>query len=281
MTEPTEQIQAASQAAVPGPAAPETAAPLTSPDQPPPRPPRPGRDTVSILIGAGAVVLVLAFAAVAFGAGRLTAPGALHEGTRWGHDAGKPVARPADRPADGRARDLRDRLGRALRGMRDLRADLPRDGLRGLRGATITAIDATTVTVESEGGWTLTVTVTDETTLLRAGDAISLADLEVGDRVVVRAVRQDDGTVTAGAIHVILPRVTGRVTETAASSITIQRRDGTTMSIVVDAETTIRVRGVADPTTVDISVGMVVVAIGTENDDGSLQALAIWAAMPG
>jgi hypothetical protein len=68
------------------------------------------------------------------------------------------------------------------------------------------------------------------------------------------------------------------VTATATDSITVQRADGTSMTIHVDASTTYQVRGVTNATLADIKVGMAVVAQGSQNADGSLQALTVKAA---
>ena len=50
------------------------------------------------------------------------------------------------------------------------------------------------------------------------------------------------------------------------------------MTIHVGSDTKYQVRGVQNATLADISVGMLIVAQGTQNTDGSLQAVAIDAA---
>jgi hypothetical protein len=71
--------------------------------------------------------------------------------------------------------------------------------------------------------------------------------------------------------------VTGQVSATTTDTITVQRADGTTMAIHVGSDTAYRVPGVANATLSDITPGMVIVAQGTQNADGSLQAVAVYA----
>jgi hypothetical protein len=222
------------------------------------------------LIGAGAALLVLAVAGIAFGASQLAAPQ---------RPAGTGTA--VDQTDDGR----RDRLGarrilrdqdrgiRLLPGDRGLRA--PGFVLGGGRAITITAINGSDLTVTATDGWTRTISVTADTTIRRAGQAITLTDLAVGDEIRFRQERNDDGSYSVNAIEVILPHVAGQVTATSADGFTVERPDGTTMTIHVGATTTYRVRGVENATLADIVVGLVVLVQGTQNADGSLEALAV------
>lgn len=237
-----------------------------------------GIDPGRVAIGGGAAILVLAVAALAFGASRLTAPGVPE--ARYHQDTGWQGSGPGLGP-----HDARGDKGRELRGARDFRdrlRDLRRQGqgarLLGLRHVTISAIDGSNVTLATEDGWTRTITVTDATTLTRAGATITLADLKVGDEVRFRQTRNDDGSYTVTAIAVILPSVAGQVTATTGDTITVQLRNGMTATVHVGSSTTYRVRGIASATLSDISVGMLIVAQGTENPDSSLEAVAVYAA---
>ena len=146
-------------------------------------------------------------------------------------------------------------------------------------GITVTAISGNDVSLETEDGWTRTITVDDETEYSKSGDEISLADLAVGDRIAFRQTLADDGTWTIDAIAVILPHVGGEVTAIDGSTITVEGRDGTTSTITVNGDTTYQVNG-DDATLADVEVGMVLVAEGTENTDGSLTATEVKAADP-
>lgn len=167
------------------------------------------------------------------------------------------------------------------------------DGLRGFGGGpgfggpghffggiTITAISGNAISLETEDGWTRTITVDSGTEYSKSGDEVSLADLAVGDRIGFRQTLEDDGSWTIEAIAVILPHVGGEVTAIDGSTITVGGRDGTAATIKVNADTTYQVNG-DDAALADVEVGMVLIAEGTENADGSITATEVKAADPG
>lgn len=141
-------------------------------------------------------------------------------------------------------------------------------------GISITAISGNDISLETEDGWTRTITVDDETEYSKSGDEIALTDLAVGDRIAFGQTLEDDGTFTIDQIAVILPHVGGEVTAVDGSTITVERRDGETATITVNGDTTYEVDG-DDATLADVEVGMVLVAEGTENADGSLTATEV------
>jgi hypothetical protein len=260
-----------------------TAARPVEPATPPPAPRRGNTDMRPIAIGVGAALLVLLVAGIAFGAARLGALGATSE--RQG--PGPVVLNPG--PGNG-PQDLRPGgPGSDQRGPSELRKRVlqgeRRDGdglsgpagLIGLRQMTISAISGSDVTIGTPDGWTRTINVGSTTTIKRAGQTIAVTDLKVGDEIRFQQQRNTDGTLTLTAIEVVLPRVTGQVSATTSDTITVQRADGTTMTIHVGSETTYRVRGVDNATISDITPGMVILAQGTQNADGSLQAVAVYA----
>ncbi|HET9851645.1 MAG TPA: DUF5666 domain-containing protein [Candidatus Limnocylindrales bacterium] len=164
-------------------------------------------------------------------------------------------------------------------GAGDLRGGPGLPGAPGGRGfgfgeISITAISGSSITLATEDGWTRTITVDDGTTFTKAGDDITLGDLAVGDNVAFRQTREDDGIWTIDAIAVILPHVGGQVTAVDGSTITIELRGGTTATVNVDSDANVVVNG--DPAAVgDIKVGMILMAEGTENADGSLDATRV------
>ena len=245
-----------------------------SPDQTPPttRSWRPA-DLRPIAIGAAAGLLVLLVGGLAFAASQFGGPNDVATGPQAGHADGGPGRgrmpapdRLQDRTQDHHAQGPVFRI--PVRGQ--VRPDI-----------TISAISGSDITLTSSSGWTRTITVTDTTTLTRAGQKIAVTDLKVGDEVRVRETRNADGTTTISQIDVVLPQVVGRVTATTSDTITIERPDGTSMTIHVDASTTYQVRGLTTATLADIKAGMIVVATGPQNTDGSLQALAVRAAAAG
>lgn len=150
----------------------------------------------------------------------------------------------------------------------------------GFGGIEITAISGSRLTLETEDGWTRTITVDSGTTYTESGDEIALADLSIGDEIRFQQTREDDGTYTIDAVAVIPPHAGGTVTVIWGSTITVQRRDGTTASIKVTAATSYSVAGDDDAALADVEVGMFLVAEGTENSDGSLTATEVRAADP-
>lgn len=152
---------------------------------------------------------------------------------------------------------------------------------RGFREITITAISGSSISLATADGWTRTITVDGGTTYSESGASISLSDLAVGDEIQFGQTRETDGSYTIDAIVVIPPHAGGAVTAISGSTITVQRRDGSTATIKVTSTTTYNVNGTDGAALGDVEVGMLLVAEGTESSDGSLTATAVRAATPG
>ncbi len=174
-----------------------------------------------------------------------------------------PVGAPLDGPMGGR-----------FGGMRGF------GGMPGFGGITITAISGSNVSLKTVDGWTRTIAIAGDTTLEKAGATITLTDLKVGDQVQIRQTRLDDGSFKVTELHVLLPRAGGIVTAVTGSTITVEGRDGTTTTIKVIASTTYQVGRADGKALTDIEVGMHLMAVGTENADGSLTASAVRAVDP-
>ena len=151
----------------------------------------------------------------------------------------------------------------------------------GLGRITITVIDGPSLTLSTADGWTRTITVTSTTRITRAGAAIALSDLKVGDQIRFQESRNGDGTYTITAIAVVLPTTTGTVTATTATTITIRRPDGSSQTIHVNGSTTYVVSGISKATLADVKVGMRLAAQGTVAGDGSFQASSVLAGSGG
>ena len=149
-------------------------------------------------------------------------------------------------------------------------------GFRGFGhgGVTITAISGNAISLATGDGWTRTITVDSGTTYAKGSATIALADLKVGDQVGFRQTKETDGSYTIDKVAVILPHLGGLVTAVDGSTITVAQRDGTTGTIKVSGDTTYMVAG-ATATLADVKVGMVLMAEGTANSDGSLTAAAV------
>ena len=152
-----------------------------------------------------------------------------------------------------------------------------RDGARagiGFRAIRITSINGSNLALETEDGWTRTITVTSATTITKDGQTAALGDLAVGDQVRLRQTRGADGTFTISAIQVVQPKVAGTVTAVTADSITITARDGSSRTITTTSATTYRL-GEAAATRADVAVGATIVAGGTAGSGTSFTATSV------
>ncbi len=165
-------------------------------------------------------------------------------------------------------------------GVNDLHGAPGFRGGRGFGGITITAISGASISLATEDGWTRTIMVDDATTYTRAGETIELGDLAVGDTIRFRQTLEDGGAWSIDAITVILPRVGGEVTKIDGPTVTLELRGGTSTTVAIGSAASIVVNGDAAELA-DIEVGMILVAEGTENADGTLDATRVRAGDPG
>lgn len=225
----------------------------------------------------GAALVVVIGSAVAMGAGpRSTATSGANPGVAAA--SGSPEPRHED--GSGRGHGVGDDGFGPFGGLGPFGGFGGRPGRalgREMRGVTITAIDGSSISLATDDGWTRTIRVAPATTITRGGAAATAADLHVGDHVRFRQHRNDDGTYTITAIDVVLPTVLGTIESTADGSLTITDRDGATVTVHIDAATTIRVRGVENATAKDLAKGLVVIVVGERRADGSIDATGVLA----
>jgi len=154
-------------------------------------------------------------------------------------------------------------------------------GLGRQGGVRITAINGSNLSLKTVDGWTRTITVESTTEITKGGATIGVADLRVGDMVGFRQRRNADGTFTVTKIAVILPSVGGTVTGKTGTTINIQKRDGTTVTVHVGGSTKYRVQGVSGTASLaDVAVGMRIIASGEKRSDGTLDAASVLAGTP-
>ncbi len=141
----------------------------------------------------------------------------------------------------------------------------------------VTAVSDSGFTLKARDGTTWAVSVSSATsyTLGAAGTSGSKSDVKVGSDAVVQGTQGSGNTLTALSVRIRLPRTAGEVTAKTGSTITIKRFNGTTQTIKVGSGTTYHVAGVSNPTLANITVGMGIVAEGTQNSDGSLSATSV------
>lgn len=140
---------------------------------------------------------------------------------------------------------------------------------------TVTAVTSTGFTVKLRDGSSKTVTTSSSTSFLLGTAKSSKSDVSVGARVSVEGT--DGSSFAADVVHIVPDLRIGKVTAVTNSSITIQGRNNTTITIHVDAATTYRVKGAAAGKLSDVTVGMYVSAQGLSRADGSLDATSVMA----
>ncbi len=72
-------------------------------------------------------------------------------------------------------------------------------------GGEVTAVDGSTITVEQRDGTSATITVTDATEYQVNGDDATLADVEVGMKLVAEGTENADGSLTASEVRAADP----------------------------------------------------------------------------
>ncbi len=147
-------------------------------------------------------------------------------------------------------------------------------GPRGFREITVSAISGSNVTLTTEDGWTRTIAITDDVELTKGGQDIEVSDLAVGDQVRFAQTRNDDGTYTVTAVAVVVPHVSGTVSELSDSGFKVTTRDGSVWTITTDGSTTYQY-GAADGTRTDLENGVVVLVQGESTGDNALRALGV------
>lgn len=142
-------------------------------------------------------------------------------------------------------------------------------GIRGL----VTAVTATSVTVQEFGGTVTTFTITPTTTFAEGGVATIAATLVVGDRVEVSA--SSTSATTAAKIDIDLAWFFGTVTAVGTGTITISDGQGFSRVIVVSSTTAYTLAGTAS-TLSAVTVGAMISARGTVDvNRTSLDALTV------
>ena len=171
-------------------------------------------------------------------------------------------------------------LGRGMGGLGDGGSGFGRGGGGQI---TVTAINGNDLALKTTDGWTRTITVTSATTITEAGQTVAVSDLDVGDTIRFSQTANSDGTYTIDAIVVIVPTVSGTVTEVGSGSFKLTARDGTTWTITTNASTAYKL-GFSDTapagSTSDLKVGSIVVVQGTSAANDAMTAVTVRIQLP-
>lgn len=150
--------------------------------------------------------------------------------------------------------------------------------LPGYFGA-VTAISGNTITVLDRNG-SHTVHVSSSTTFISAGQQVSLSNIKPGERIAAKGTLNGDGSLNAAVIQIALPLVGGQITAINGNMITVQGRDGATHTVDVSPGTKLY-DGKTQIKLSDLKTGERIIAEGTLNSSGSLNALAVYVAPTG
>ena len=227
----------------------------------PPGPNRPRGRTFGIAALAGAVVVGVLAVGFAVGSGTTS-----NDATTVPTGGRQPaqIAQAGWTSPDGRTQVRPD--GRGGRGGR---------GLGGFeQGAiTITAVDGAKLSLKTVDDWTRTIDATGAT-VTNDGTTVALSTLKVGDRIVFRETRNDDGTYTITAITVVQPTVAGTVASVSGSTVTVTTLDSSTAKVALTGSTTYTLGGQA-ATKDAVVAGVRIAARGTLGSDGTLTASSV------
>lgn len=169
------------------------------------------------------------------------------------------------------------------------------DGAKPYRGyaGKIVSLDENVVTLERGGGWTVQITLTEETTYSITCNEATAEEFEtyVADalaaeetiRAVAKAERQEDGTIIAEAIKIIPKLVAGEVTSVSEVELILETADGE-MAIALTEETRYGIPGQGQVTAEEFAAyftdaqaegNVVKVAVRANEEDGEVTALGV------
>jgi hypothetical protein len=165
-------------------------------------------------------------------------------------------------------------------------------------GGTITAVDASSLTVSGRSSEVVRVAVTADTRIIRR-QQVGLQDIKPNELVGVTAKREPDGSLTAVSINIFPPEFKGRVRESqflmetgnvmtnATVFQNVRRVDGRTLYLklpdgtaVIAVPRTTDIFRLTQLTLGDLRTGMRVVVRVSSGSDGSLVAASVTVEAP-
>ena len=148
---------------------------------------------------------------------------------------------------------------------------LGRLGRHGFADITIASISGNDVSLETDDGWTRTIAITSTVKLTKGGQTIQVSDLKVGDQVVFRQTKNDDGTYTVTALAVVVPTIQGTASDITSSGFKVTTRDGSVWTVTVNGSTTYGF-GQGTGSLSDVKAGEPVRVAGTITADNQMTA---------
>jgi hypothetical protein len=152
------------------------------------------------------------------------------------------------------------------------------DGPEGARGGglsgTISAVSGNTITLKRGDVVVIQATVNASTVYTKAGKTITLADLVAGDVANVRTTTATDGTISITQVEVVLDRTSGTISAIDATSMTLTKRDNSTIKVSLGSSVSVQDLGKAANLS-DLKAGVSVEVAGKLNTDGTFSAQVI------
>jgi len=145
---------------------------------------------------------------------------------------------------------------------------------------TVTSISGATIAAKARNGAAFTITTTTATTFTEAGSPVTLTAVQPNEHIRVLGARnQAAKTVQANQIVIVLPSVTGVVTNVTGATLTLTGRDAVEHTISIGSGAKIEQAG-QTATAQAITVGSVITAQGTIGADGSFSVLRVMIRLP-
>ena len=155
------------------------------------------------------------------------------------------------------------------RARRNRRLHVARHALR------VTAVNGDTINAITRGGQPVTITVGTTTTYKEVGvTSAALSNVQPGESILVRGKRTATRTIQATVVRILLARDAGVVTAVNGQSLTVTGLNGTSHTVTLGATTAISASGATAPQSA-ITPNTAIVAVGTPNADGSLNATRV------
>jgi hypothetical protein len=148
---------------------------------------------------------------------------------------------------------------------------LGRFGRHSFADIAIASISGNDVTLKTADGWTRTITITSSVQVMKGGQTIQVSDLNVGDQVVLRQTKNEDGTFTVTALAVVVPTIHGTASDITSSGFKVTTRDGSVWTVTVTGSTTYGY-GQGTGSVSDLKAGEAVRVAGTITADNQMTA---------
>jgi hypothetical protein len=133
---------------------------------------------------------------------------------------------------------------------------------------TVSDVSSSGFKVTTRDGSVWTITVDGSTEYQYGAGEGTLSDVTNGTTVVVLGESTGDNALTALTVRVAPDGAMGTVTSKTSDTIVITKRDGSTVTVHVDGDTTYRVGGIDSADLGDVAVDLTIHVTGRERADG-------------